>query len=175
MAISFDLEISFLREKYDFNAFVGALHQQVTPYKEIDFHRIYKTFVTVKGSDPSQLSLTPQNISFGHSKDIDSNIHHEVSDDECLALSLHMYEFIKELPDYQLAIVGWELGYLSNFLKFNKDGDIINIAEVEGLVVSNKLLSSTKTSNAWQVFDSNHHWIPCESAIGNIFDDDDEN
>jgi len=174
MAISFDLEISFLDKDYDFDDFVDSLHQRVTPFKKIDFHRIYKTFVTTKGSDPSQLSLTPKNVSFGHSKDTDRTIHHDVSNEECLDLSLHMYDFIKDLPYFQLALVGWELGYLSNYLKFDDNGKLIDISETEGLVVSNELLASINSSNDWQPFDKAHHWIPCESALGNMFEDDED-
>ncbi len=173
MAISFSLEISFLDVEFEFNVFSEQLAASIKPFKKIGFHPLKNTFVTVDGPYSGQLSVTPKNVGMGVSFD-EGGCKHDIDDEEALVLSLHMYEFIKGLPYYQLALIGWELGFLSNYLEFDNENRIIGIAEVEGLVVTNELLKNVKDKSAWIDFDESHKWIPCESQFGNIFADDED-
>jgi len=173
MAICFDLEISFLDVEFDFEDFSTRLAHRVKPFKKIAFHPLKNTFITVDGPYQGQLSVTPKNVGMGVSLD-EGGCEHDIDDDEALKLSLHMYGFIKSLPDFQMALVGWELGFLSNYLIFNKTGEVIDVAEVEGLVVSNELLEKVNDKSSWVEFDTKHQWIPCESQIGNIFGDEED-
>lgn len=174
MAICFDMQISFLQEDYDYEAFLYAIQSRIQPYKNIGFHRLHANFISSHGGDKSQLCISPKGVSMGSSLDVDVTEYHQLDDDACLALSLHMYEFIKELGSYNMACVGWELPYLSQFLDYDEAGVLQSIAAIEGLVVSNKLFQQCvePISDEWQVFDDTHYWIPCESAIGNIIGND---
>jgi len=171
MAICFDLEISFLNVEYDLQLFLEQLAPTIKPFKNIDFHPLKNSFITVDGPYQGQLSVTPKNVGMGVSFDDDAP-YHDVDDEEALKLSLHMYEFIRGLPEYQMALVGWELGFLSNYLKHDQAGQVVEVAAIEGLVVANELFEKVKDSSRWIDFDSRHKWIPCESQIGNMFGDD---
>ena len=168
MAICFDMQISFLDEVIDIHEFSSLLDERVTPYKNIHFHPLDDVISSFDVTDKLQLNVIPKNFGLGVSSD-DGGFMHKVDDKECFNLSLHMYEFIKGLPDYQIALVGWEIGKLYEYLVYNQQGQVVGIEPTEGLVISNELYALVDNKNDWVVFDSGHMWIPCESALGNIF------
>ncbi|RDH85930.1 MAG: hypothetical protein DIZ80_00185 [endosymbiont of Galathealinum brachiosum] len=168
MAICFDMQISFLDETINVHEFSSLLDEKVTPYKNIHFHPLDNAFHGIDGVCEDQLNIIPKNVGLAVPFD-DGDFMHKVDDKECFNLSLHMYEFIKDLPKYQIALVGWEIGKLYDFLIYNEQGKIVDIEPTEGLVISNELFSLIKDKEDWVVFDSNHMWIPCESALGNLF------
>lgn len=168
MAICFDMQIGFLDEVIDIHEFSSLLDERVTPYKNIHFHPLDNMFSSLQADDQKQLNIIPKNVGLAVSSD-DGGFMHKVDDAECFNLSLHMYEFIKGLPKYQIALVGWEIGKLYDYLIYNELGKIADIEPTEGLVISNELFSLIDKKSDWIAFDSNHMWIPCESALGNIF------
>ncbi|MDH5180371.1 MAG: hypothetical protein OEZ39_00790 [Gammaproteobacteria bacterium] len=170
MAICFDLQISFLDDEVDHSAFAALLAQRIKPFRDIEFHPLSHTFVTVDGPYQPQQHVTPKNVGFAVS--YDTGQHREMDDEECLDLSLHMYDFIRDLPYYQIALVGWEINFLSDYLTWDESDRVIEVAEVEGLVAAKRLFEHVADKAVWVEFDKNHYWIPCESAMGNIFGDD---
>lgn len=173
MAICFDMQISFLNEVIDLHEFSSLLDERVTPYKNIHFHPLDNAFHGIDGVcqnqlNHKQLNVIPKNVGLAVPFD-KGGFMHKVDDRECFNLSLHMYEFIRDLPKYQIALVGWEIGKLYDYLICNEQGKIVDIEPTEGLVISNELFSLIKNKNDWFEFDSNHMWIPCESALGNLF------
>jgi len=168
MAICFDMQISFLDEVIDIHEFSSLLDERVTPYKNIHFHPLDDIFTSLDASEQKQLNVIPKNVGLAVSSD-EGGFMHKVDDKECHNLSLHMYDFIKGLPKYQIALVGWEIGKLYDYLVYNTQGRIVDIKPTEGLVISNELFSLINNTNDWVEFDSNHMWIPCESALGNMF------
>ena len=174
MAIVFDLQIEFLDTEFELKAFSKQLQKRITPFGEIGFHPLGNTFVTASGPYRGQLSVTPKNVGFGVSLDQGDGCLHQLDDDECLKLSLHMYDFIRDLPYYQLALVGWEIGFLRNFLCMGGNGNVLAVDEIEGLVVANSLLEKVSNKKPWVRFDKDHKWIPLRSAVGNIFAEDDD-
>lgn len=167
MAICFDMQISFLNENIDINEFSFLLDKKVMPYKNIEFHPLNNAFSSTEDSCLEQLNVIPKNV--GLAVLCDDGLKHNIDDKECYKLSLHMYEFLKGLPYYQIALVGWEVGYLYSYIEYNEQGNIVDIEQTEGLVVSNELFTIIKNKNNWVEFDSSHMWIPCESALGNMF------
>ena len=173
MAICFDMQISFLDESINIHEFSSLLDKRVTPYKNIHFHPLENVFHGIDSVchdilDHKQLNIIPKNVGLAVPFD-EGGFIHKVDDKECFNLSLHMYEFIRGLPKYQIALVGWEIGKLYDYLIRNEEGKIIDIEPTEGLVISNELFSLIKNDEDWVKFDSTHMWIPCESALGNLF------
>ena len=168
MAICFDMQISFLDEVINIHEFSSLLDKRVTPYKNIHFHPLDNVFHGLDNTGYEQVNVIPKNVGLAVPFD-DDGFMHKVDDKECLNLSIHMYEFIKDLPKFQIALVGWEIGKLYDYLKYNEEGKIVDIESTEGLVISNELFSLIKNKADWVEFDSNHMWIPCESALGNLF------
>ena len=179
MAIVFDMQIAKLsRSRNDDQNIVETLSAVVKPYvgdnRIIEFHPISNTFVNENGGVSGQLSLSPKYVSIGSS--LDDRREDDIDDEEIFKLTLHMYDLLKEVEAFDLALVGWEIGFLSNYLEFGNKGDVTKVGEVEGLVVSKGLVKNIQLSNQFQKFSKTHIWIPVESMPGNIFggDDDDE-
>ncbi|BCE00488.1 hypothetical protein [Marinicellulosiphila megalodicopiae] len=164
MAIIFDLQIQFLNKNANYHDLYNTLNSKVTPFEGIDFHKVNNTFITADGPVNSQVSICPENVGLAVSFDDLSKGRVKLSEEKMLELSLHMYDFIKDVPEVDLAIVGWEIGSLDvSYLTFDKNEKVVEVAEVEGLVVSNHLFEHAFKSSEWEEFDATHSWIRCES------------
>ena len=173
MAIIFEMQVEF---DGDFSAqkrFCEYMGDIIKPAeingKHIAFHLPKMTFVTIPANAWTNTSIVPMNVGFGVSFDPDDK-HIELNDEEMFQLSLHMYDFLRGAPGYSLAMTGWELGMVDSFAPTAED-DVSQLPD--GLVLHSQKYSKW-ISAPMVLFDDYHHWIPLESAIGNIMDDDDE-
>ena len=177
MAIVFSMEVSFLDETYNLEEVQNIFETKLKTKGRISFHIPDCTFISSKGKDPRQVGIIPKKIgvavSFDHPGDqIIPN------EEEGKYLIETMYESIRDLPAYQMAMVGWELGYLDHFFSYNEQGHKKSLATVQGLVVSKHLVEKYAEDKAeWKHFDKNHDWIPY-SSIDEFdlcpFDEDEE-
>jgi hypothetical protein len=86
-----------------------------------------------------------------------------LSNEEFLELALRLYDRVRGLPNYQLAMVGWEVGPRSNLEELKADWtDEIVEGSLKGLVVSKRLLPELPASEHFKPFDNEHVWIPYE-------------
>jgi len=172
MGIIFDMQICHLDKKVETeNQFIGQFEPTIEPYihasRNIEFHPISNTFINEDGKVLGQLSLSPKYVSIANS--LDDRREDDIDDDEILKLTLYMYDILKTNDTFDLAMVGWELGFLSNYLTFDKNKKITEVANVEGLVINKNLTRKIKLSSDFISFSKTHCWIPANSMPGNLY------
>jgi len=177
MAIVFDMQICHLDKKLETqNKIIKQLKPNIKPYisanRCIEFHPVSNTFVNEYGKVAGQLSLSPKYVSIASS--LDDRREDDINDDEILKLTLHMYDILKKIDTFDLALVGWELGFLSNYLTFDTNREVTEVADVEGLVINKSLTRQIKLPPDFIPFSKTHFWVPVESMPGNMFGDDED-
>ena len=172
MAIIFEMQVDFDDDREACRLFCEYMANKLDPFmingKTINFHSPSSTFVSIPADGWTNITICPMNIGFGVSCDYGDHI--TMTDDEMFELSLYMYQFIKCAPGYTCALVGWELGDINTIVdNYRKEPAYT----ADGLVLHKDKYGDFKLEGR-EEFDEHHFWYPLESAVGNIFGDDDE-
>ena len=106
------------------------------------------------------MSVIPANVGCRVALD-ESDGRIPLNDSQLSRIGKHLYDLLRGAPNYQLAMVGWDVDFLLDVdeLKSNWASEISD-GSFDGLVVNKALLNRFPASEYFTDFDDEHVWLP---------------
>ncbi len=161
MALVFQLVVDFRRDEKAAQAYcdwlMGQPNHATVAGKRIELHRPRLERTNI---DNFYVSLIP--VAVGHGVGLDlGKPRILLSKEEFIELGLKLYDRVRGIPDYQLAMVGWDVDNWLSLEELKADWTKeISEGSLKGLVVSKEILPELPASKHFAPFDNDHDWIP---------------
>ncbi len=164
MAIAFELVVDFGGDRESAERCHQWLESRIRPVHidefTISIHRPLISGYPYTNPTRFKVSVVPANVGCAVAID-DTDDRIPLNDDQLSRLGLYLYELLRGAPDYQLAMVGWDVDFLLDVDELNADwASEIGDGSIGGLVANKSLLHQLPTSDYFVDFDDLHVWIP---------------
>jgi len=164
MAVIFELLVDFREDEKAAQAFsdwlTGQPNQITVAGQTIELHRPLLQRTRQWGIDNFYISLIPVGVSHGFGWDL-GKPKIPLTKEELIELGQNLYDRIRGVPDYQLAMVGWDVDNWLSLEELKADWTKeISDGSLKGLVVSKKIMPELPASKHFVPFDNDHDWIP---------------
>ena len=162
MAIVFALVADFGDNRQLAEEYCRWLNSRTSPV-DIDRHTISLHGPLISAySNPTRfkVSVAPENVGYNVALDDDYS-HFSLNGEQLSQLGNALYDLLRDAPNYELAMVGWDVDFLLNFSELSAEwaAEIRN-GSFKGLVVDTSLLTRLPKTSHFVPFDENHCWIP---------------
>ncbi len=164
MAVVFELVVDFREDEKAAQAYsdwlVGQPNYTTAAAKRIELHRPLLQRTKQWGIDNFYVSLIPVGVGHGVALDVQKP-KISLGKEEFVELGLKLYDRVRGVPHYQLAMVGWDVDNWLSLEELKADWTKeISEGSLKGLVVSKTVLPELPTSEHFAPFDNDHDWIP---------------
>lgn len=164
MAIAFELVADFGGDQDAAESCRQWFDARITPVKideyTINIHDPFICGDPYKNPTRFKIVILPANVGLSVAID-DADYPIPLTEVQISRLGNALYDLLRGAPDYQLAMVGWDVDHLLDLDDLNADwASEIGDGSFNGFVASKTLLSQLPVSSYFAEFDEEHVWIP---------------
>jgi hypothetical protein len=160
MAVVFELSVHFGPERAAADRFIAQIKQRYRSFP-IGTHTIalHPPLLNIRSAPNIEVSIIPIGIGMGVAMDRD-HPHLDLTTDELTRLGHQLYDLLRGLDGYKVAMVGWDTDRFTCLeLQTDYQAELLD-GTMTGVVVARDQLASLTTSQHFVPFDAYADWIP---------------
>ena len=130
----------------------------------ISMHQPHSYKIRDKNTQAILVSIIPKQV--GYRVGLDQEDYRiPLTSSELTELGNVLYDFIREIPSYRVALVGWDVDWTVCYEELKSErSEELDDGDIDGLIVANDLLFDLPGKEHFVPFDAEHSWIPYEGT-----------